>query len=449
MTKKLLLIDDEEKLRQLLARIIQLEWDDIEISQASNLKAGLQILKQKEIDVIICDVKLPDGNGVEFVLEAKKQQPLAEILLMTAYGQIADGVQAIKNGAFDYMTKGDDNNKIIPLLYKAMEKVDLAKKVHRLEQQVGKKYAFEQVIGESKELKEAISLGKKVAHTDSTVLLLGETGTGKEVFAQAIHYESDRKGKAFVAVNCSAISKDILESELFGHLAGSFTGALKDKKGLFEEANGGTIFLDEMGEMPLELQAKMLRVLETGEFLKVGDSKVTRVNVRVIAATNRELEKEAEEGHFRSDLFYRLSVFSIKLPSLKERTGDIPLLVRHFVGIQAAKMNRKVPKISDDYISALDGRLWKGNVRELKNIIERSLILMEGDTLELDSLPYDIQQGAQLDQPSSGLSLSEVEKRHIQKVLVHSKGNKAEAARLLEIGIATLYRKLDEYKLNN
>ncbi|MGN5954201.1 sigma-54-dependent transcriptional regulator [Sphingobacterium lactis] len=449
MTKKLLLIDDEEKLRQLLARIIQLEWDDIEISQASNLKAGLQILKQKEIDVIICDVKLPDGNGVEFVLEAKKQQPLAEILLMTAYGQIADGVQAIKNGAFDYMTKGDDNNKIIPLLYKAMEKVDLAKKVHRLEQQVGKKYAFEQVIGESKELKEAISLGKKVAHTDSTVLLLGETGTGKEVFAQAIHYESDRKGKAFVAVNCSAISKEILESELFGHLAGSFTGALKDKKGLFEEANGGTIFLDEMGEMPLELQAKMLRVLETGEFLKVGDSKVTRVNVRVIAATNRELEKEAEEGHFRSDLFYRLSVFSIKLPSLKERTGDIPLLVRHFVGIQAAKMNRKVPKISEDYISALDGRLWKGNVRELKNIIERSLILMEGDTLELDSLPYDIQQGAQLDQPNSGLSLSEVEKRHIQKVLVHSKGNKAEAARLLEIGIATLYRKLDEYKLNN
>ena len=449
MTKKLLLIDDEEKLRQLLARIIQLEWDDIEISQASNLKAGLQILKQKEIDVIICDVKLPDGNGVEFVLEAKKQQPLAEILLMTAYGQIADGVQAIKNGAFDYMTKGDDNNKIIPLLYKAMKKVDLAKKVHRLEQQVGKKYAFEQVIGESKELKEAISLGKKVAHTDSTVLLLGETGTGKEVFAQAIHYESDRKGKAFVAVNCSAISKEILESELFGHLAGSFTGALKDKKGLFEEANGGTIFLDEMGEMPLELQAKMLRVLETGEFLKVGDSKVTRVNVRVIAATNRELEKEAEEGHFRSDLFYRLSVFSIKLPSLKERTGDIPLLVRHFVGIQAAKMNRKVPKISEDYISALDGRLWKGNVRELKNIIERSLILMEGDTLELDSLPYDIQQGAQLDQPNSGLSLSEVEKRHIQKVLVHSKGNKAEAARLLEIGIATLYRKLDEYKLNN
>src|SRR5690606_18196812 len=300
MLKKILLIDDEDKLRQLLARIIQLEWDDQEVFQAANLKAGYQILKTKDIDVVLCDVKLPDGNGVEAVLEIKKLQPLAEVLLMTAFGQIPDGVQAIKNGAFDYMTKGDDNNKVIPLINKAFQKVEMAKRLVQLQEKVGKKYSFDQVVGKSKELQNAISLGKKVAQTDATVLLLGETGTGKEVFAQAIHYDSKRNAKSFVALNCSAVSKDLLESELFGHVAGAFTGALKDKKGLFEEANQGTLFLDEIGEMPIELQAKLLRVLETGEFLKVGESRPTKVDVRVIAATNRNLEQESEDGQFRS-----------------------------------------------------------------------------------------------------------------------------------------------------
>src|SRR5690606_25545345 len=252
MQNRMLIIDDEDKLRQLLARIIELEWEDLEIQQAADLKTGLQQLKQREFDVVISDVKLPDGNGVDFVLEIKKQQPLTEVILMTAYGQISDGVQAIKNGAFDYMTKGDDNNKIIPLLYKAFEKVKMAKRIAKLEAQVGKKYSFDQIIGQSRELKNAINLAERVAPTDSTVLLLGETGTGKEVFAQAIHYASKRSAKSFVAINCSAFSKDVLESELFGHIAGSFTGAMKDKAGLFEEANLGTIFLDEIGEMPLE-----------------------------------------------------------------------------------------------------------------------------------------------------------------------------------------------------
>jgi len=447
MLKKILLIDDEDKLRQLLARIIQLEWDDLEVFQAANLKAGYQILKTKDIDVVLCDVKLPDGNGVEAVLEIKKLQPLAEVLLMTAFGQIADGVQAIKNGAFDYMTKGDDNNKVIPLINKAFQKVEMAKRLMQLEEKVGKKYSFDQVVGKSKELQNAISLGKKVAQTDATVLLLGETGTGKEVFAQAIHYDSKRNSKSFVALNCSAVSKDLLESELFGHVAGAFTGAMKDKKGLFEEANQGTLFLDEIGEMPVELQAKLLRVLETGEFLKVGESRPTKVNVRVIAATNRNLEQEAEEGMFRSDLYYRLSVFAITLPSLKERTSDIPLLVKHFVALQAAKLNMPVPKIDDSYIDLLQKHTWKGNVRELKNSIERSLILIEGDTLDANALPYEFCMQEGTSNSLSAMALAEMERKHIQKVLAFTKGNKAEAARLLEIGVATLYRKIEEYKI--
>lgn len=447
MLKKILLIDDEDKLRQLLARIIQLEWDDLEVFQAANLKAGYQILKTKEIDVVLCDVKLPDGNGVEAVLEIKKLQPLAEVLLMTAFGQIADGVQAIKNGAFDYMTKGDDNNKVIPLINKAFQKVEMAKRLMQLEEKVGKKYSFDQVVGKSKELQNAISLSKKVAQTDATVLLLGETGTGKEVFAQAIHYDSKRNSKSFVALNCSAVSKDLLESELFGHVAGAFTGALKDKKGLFEEANQGTLFLDEIGEMPIELQAKLLRVLETGEFLKVGESRPTKVNVRVIAATNRNLEQEAEEGMFRSDLYYRLSVFTITLPSLKDRTSDIPLLVKHFVALQAAKLNMPIPKIDDSYIDLLQKHTWKGNVRELKNSIERSLILIDGDTLDANALPYEFCMQEGTSNSLSAMALAEMERKHIQKVLAFTKGNKAEAARLLEIGVATLYRKIEEYKI--
>lgn len=447
MLKKILLIDDEDKLRQLLARIIQLEWDDLEVFQAANLKAGYQILKTKDIDVVLCDVKLPDGNGVEAVLEIKKLQPLAEVLLMTAFGQIPDGVQAIKNGAFDYMTKGDDNNKVIPLINKAIQKVEMAKRLVQLQEKVGKKYSFDQVVGKSKELQNAISLGKKVAQTDATVLLLGETGTGKEVFAQAIHYDSKRNAKSFVALNCSAVSKDLLESELFGHVAGAFTGALKDKKGLFEEANQGTLFLDEIGEMPIELQAKLLRVLETGEFLKVGESRPTKVDVRVIAATNRNLEQESEDGQFRSDLYYRLSVFTITLPSLKERTSDIPLLVKHFVALQAAKLNMPVPKIDDSYIDLLQKHSWKGNVRELKNSIERSLILIEGDTLDANALPYEFCMQEGTSNSLSAMALAEIERKHIQKVLAFTKGNKAEAARLLEIGVATLYRKIEEYKI--
>lgn len=300
---KILIIDDEVQIRTLLTRMMELEGYDV--CQAGDCRAALKQLELQNPDVVLCDVFLPDGNGVDLVLAIKKAAPNVEVILLTAHGNIPDGVQAIKNGAFDYITKGDDNNKIIPLISRAVEKARMNVRLEKLEKKVGQTYSFDSILGESKVLKDAVSLAQKVSGTDVPVLLTGETGTGKEVFAQAIHYSSKRARQNFVAVNCSSFSKELLESEMFGHKAGSFTGALKDKKGLFEEANNGTIFLDEIGEMAFEQQAKLLRILETGEYIKIGDTKPTRVNVRIIAATNRNLSQEIVAGRFREDLFYR------------------------------------------------------------------------------------------------------------------------------------------------
>ncbi|PZT99346.1 MAG: sigma-54-dependent Fis family transcriptional regulator, partial [Chryseobacterium sp.] len=306
---KILVIDDEEKIRTLLSKILSLEG--FEVFQASDLANAKKRLEFSDIDVVVCDVKLPDGSGVDFVKKIKEKYDVVEVILLTAFGNIPDGVQAIKNGAFDYITKGDDNNKIIPLVYKALEKASLNKRISQLERQLGDRHSFDSIVGHSKKLKLAIESAKKVAVTDATVLLTGETGTGKEVFANAIHNASKRTKYNFIAINCSAFSKELLENELFGHKAGAFTGAVKDSKGIFEEANNGTVFLDEIGEMPLDLQAKLLRVLESGEFLKVGDNKPTKIDVRIIAATNRDLEKEIEEGNFREDLYYRINIFTM------------------------------------------------------------------------------------------------------------------------------------------
>ncbi len=447
---KILIIDDEEKIRTLLSRIISLEGFDV--FQASDLKNAKKRLEVSEIDVIISDVKLPDGSGVEFSKIIKDNYPASEVILLTAFGNIPDGVQSIKNGAFDYITKGDDNNRIIPLVYKALEKVKLNKRLFQLEKQLGDKHSFENIIGKSSLIKSAINSAKKVAVTDATVLLTGETGTGKEVFAQAIHNAGNRSKQNFIAINCSAFGKDLLENELFGHKAGAFTGAMKDSKGIFEEANNGTVFLDEIGEMPLDLQAKLLRVLESGEFLKVGDSKPTKVNVRIIAATNRDLQKEIDNGNFREDLYYRINIFNIVLPSLRERTSDIEELACFFLRKLSSKVGKKITGISDEYLNLLKKHPWKGNIRELRNIIERSVILEDTQELSVSSLPFDLQQNPitilSENKVLSAFSMASAEKLHIQKILNHTKGNKAEAARLLEIGIATLYRKIEEYKIS-
>ncbi|AEA42547.1 two component, sigma54 specific, transcriptional regulator, Fis family [Fluviicola taffensis DSM 16823] len=444
--KQLLIIDDEEKHRSLLARIIRSEG--YEVFEAGDCESGLKKLAQKAINVILCDVKLPDGNGIDLVPKIKERFPDVEIILLTAFGNISDSVQAMKDGAFDYIVKGNDNDKIIPLLSRAFEKVELRKRVRDLEKRVGKKYTFDSIIGNSPSILKAIELARKVSTTDATVLLTGETGTGKEVFAEAIHFASGRSNNSFVALNCSAFSKEILESELFGHKQGSFTGAIKDQKGLIEEANGGTLFLDEIGEMPLELQAKLLRLLETSEYLKIGDTKPSHSNFRLIAATNRDLKKESEEQHFRSDLYFRLNVFQVELPSLNSRVKDIKPLTKHFVEQFSAKSNRKTLGIDEGFLEKLSLYSWPGNIRELKNIVERAVILAEMNTLTIDDLPPEIQFiQEQKNNTLSAFSMASVEKLHIQKVLNHAKGNKAEAARLLEIGIATLYRKIEEYKL--
>lgn len=447
---KILIIDDEVQIRTLLTRMMELEGYDV--CQAGDCRAALKQLELQNPDVVLCDVFLPDGNGVDLVLAIKKAAPNVEVILLTAHGNIPDGVQAIKNGAFDYITKGDDNNKIIPLISRAVEKARMNVRLEKLEKKVGQTYSFDSILGESKVLKDAVSLAQKVSGTDVPVLLTGETGTGKEVFAQAIHYSSKRARQNFVAVNCSSFSKELLESEMFGHKAGSFTGALKDKKGLFEEANNGTIFLDEIGEMAFELQAKLLRILETGEYIKIGDTKPTRVNVRIIAATNRNLSQEIVAGRFREDLFYRLSVFQIHLPPLRERAGDIRLLAKAFIKSFAEQLARPVVEIAPAFLEALDSQPWKGNIRELRNVIERSMIVCESGYLDIADLPFDIQNAYyehSNDSSPGSFELSAMERRHIARVLEYTKGNKTEAARLLKIGLTTLYRKIEEYKISD
>ncbi len=441
----ILIVEDDVKIRSLLKRILSLEG--YTILEAGDLRTASRVLGKEEINVIVCDVMLPDGNGIGFAKEVKSKQAGIEIVILTAHGSIADGVQAMRNGAFDYLTKGDDNDKLIPLVSHAMEKARLQAKVLELEQQMKQSFNFGNIVGKSPQILGTISLAEKVAPLDTTVLLLGETGTGKELFARAIHVGGKRAAGTFVALNCSAFSRNLLESEIFGHKAGAFTGAIKDKKGLVEEADGGTLFLDEIGEMDIELQAKLLRVLETNEFIKVGDTKYTKVDVRIIAATNRNLEDDVKQGKFRQDLFYRLNVFAIQIPALRDRRKDIPLLAEYFLKMFAQKATHLVDSMSKDFLELLQHHEWKGNIRELKNVIERAVILSTGPELTISSLPSEFQTLEYRSPALSSFNLNSVEKMHIQRVLKHTRGNKVEAAKLLNIGLTTLYRKIEEYNL--
>ena len=406
----------------------------------------------------ICPIESPEGQNIGLITSLAGYAKINEYgFIMTPYHKVVNGVvtdevcyltadeekgHAISQAA----VKLDDNNKIIPLISRAMAqaKKNVGEKVKTEETQ---SFSFDAIKGKSEGMQQAVALARKVSATDVTVLLTGETGTGKEVFAQAIHRNSLRKENAFVAVNCSAFSKDLLESEIFGHKAGSFTGAMKDKKGLFEVADNGTIFLDEIGEMAFELQAKLLRVLEAGEYIKIGDTKPTKVNVRVISATNRDLKKEIEQGNFREDLYYRLSVFQIHLPPLRERKEDIELLAESFIQLFSKKLGKQVEGMAPEFLKALKAADWRGNIRELRNVIERSMIVCDKQ-LTLQDLPIEIQNARQEDYSGKNYSefeLAAMEKRHIAKVLQHTKGNKTEASRLLKIGLTTLYRKIEEY----
>ena len=440
---KILLIDDEPTIRMLLSRILELEG--YEVLKAKDRATALYILNKQEVQVVLCDVFLPDGNGVDMVQELQPLAPNAKIILLTAHGNIPDGVQAIKNGAFDYIVKGDDNRKIIPIVSRAMDAIAAEQKQQSKKKDVrANTVTFGNIVGKSPALAHVISQASKVAATDVAVLINGETGTGKELFAQAIHNASHRSAGAFLALNCSAFSRELLESELFGYKEGAFTGAVKDKRGLLEEANHGTVFLDEIGEMALELQSKLLRVLETGEFVKVGDTKTTRVDVRIISATNRILKEEIANGRFREDLYFRLSVFRIELPPLRQRREDILLLAQHFAERFSKQIGCPVPALSPDAKSLFLSYPWPGNVREMMNTMEHALIVCDSEVTRED-LPIDMLSDESSTQVDDSLDLKSVERNHIIKVLHHTHGNKTETARLLKIGLTTLYRKIEEY----
>ena len=443
----ILIIDDEDDIRRLLKRILKLEG--YRVDDAATGREGLRMALAGEYEVCICDVRLPDANGLELTAQIKEGRPATEVIQLTANGSISDGVVAIKAGAYDYLQKGANNARLLPLVERASEKARTQYRLRRIEARNAERYGFDQIIGTSPAIATSKRLAEQVAGTDATVLITGPTGTGKEVFAHAIHYGSRRSAGPFLAVNCAAFSRELLESEIFGHVAGAFTGANKTKKGLFEEADGGTIFLDELGEMDLGLQARLLRVLENGTFMKVGSTTEQRVDVRVIAATNRDLLAEAEAGSFRLDLYYRLSTFVIALPALAERPEDIRPLAEHFVATLAPSVNPRVKGMDRDFEQGLLRLPWRGNVRELRNALERALILARGERLTAEDLPTASEEGAvaggaePADEDAAAVSLADLESRHIAKVMRAVAGNKSRAAEILGIGLSTLYRKLD------
>jgi len=442
---KVLIIDDEPELRNLIKRLLELEG--FSILTAGNSAEALEILNKNEIDIVVSDVRLPDKSGLELLPIIKKQFPLIEVIILTAYGRIEDGVNAIKEGAFDYIVKGDEDNKLIFVVKNAHEKVKMANRISHLEKNVLSKYSFDSITGSSPLILEAISIAKKSANSEAPILVFGETGTGKEVFAQSIHYESNRRNEPFVAINCSGFAKDLLESEMFGYKAGAFTGAVKNKKGLFEEADRGTLFLDEIGDMDIALQAKLLRVLENNTFIKAGDTKETSVDVRVIAATNKDLKKLIGEGKFRDDLFYRISVIQINLPPLRKRVDDIKELADNFINIFSKKLKKNIPVIEQTFYDKLCSYTFPGNTRELKNIIERIILLFDKSTLTASDLTLEITNRLDEYSISKPEKLEDVERNHILSVLKSVDNNKNEAADILGIGLTTLYRKLNDYKL--
>ena len=443
---KILIVDDEPTIRMLLSRILELEG--YEVLKAKDRATALYTLRKQEVQVVLCDVFLPDGNGVDMVRELQQLAPAAKIILLTAHGNIADGVQAIKNGAFDYIVKGDDNRKIIPIVSRAMDAISSEQKKKTSGRKTAKMNTFDTIVGGSAAIADVVKQARKVAATDVTVLINGETGTGKEVFAQAIHSASRRAENAFLALNCSAFSRELLESELFGYKAGAFTGAVKDKRGLLEEANHGTLFLDEIGEMALELQSKLLRVLETGEFVKVGDTKTTRVDVRILSATNRNLKEEIAAGRFREDLYFRLSVFRIELPPLRRRKEDILPLAKHSIDKYSAQIGCPAPGLSSEVKDLFLSYQWPGNVREMMNAVEHALIVCDGK-ITCHDLPIDMLSVEPSSAADDSFDLKSVERNHIIRVLRHTNGNKTETARLLKIGLTTLYRKIEEYGIKD
>ncbi|MGZ3749298.1 MAG: sigma-54-dependent transcriptional regulator, partial [Pseudobdellovibrionaceae bacterium] len=387
--KRILIVDDEESFRHMLSVILIKEGYEVDTS--SNGEEGLQKASASPFDQILCDIRMPRMDGLVFLREIKKTGAETTVIMMSAYGTVDTAIEAMKLGAYDYISKPFKPDEIILTLRKSEEREQLRKENQLLRKEVGKEYSFENIVSKNEKMQKMFDVIKKVSQYKSTVLITGESGTGKELVARALHYNSDRSQSPFVAVNCGAIPENLLESELFGHAKGAFTDAIRTKKGLFEEADGGTLFLDEIGELPGQLQVKLLRVLQEGEIRRIGESKPIQIDVRIVAATVKDLSNEVNEGHFREDLFYRLNVLPIHIPPLRERREDIPLLIQHFIGKYNQTMNKNVADVDHNALDTLMNYKWYGNVRELENTIERAIVLSEKNNIGLENLPIEIQ----------------------------------------------------------
>lgn len=446
---KVMVVDDDGGMRGLVADF--LSGEGYGVSAFDNAENAVDALVEAETDLILSDLKMGGGmNGIEFLAEVKERRPETEIIIMTAYGSIDLAVKAIKAGAYHFITKPFQLKELLQIVEKAIEQRAMKIDYERLREEVEGRYQYYNIIGKSTNMRVIFDLMKRISHNVSNVLIEGASGTGKELVAKAIHYNGPRKNMPFVPINCSAIPDGLLESELFGHQKGSFTGATLTRKGLFIEASGGTLYLDEIGELGTGLQAKLLRAIQEREIRPVGTNEPVSIDTRIVASTNRNLKVEVEAGRFREDLYYRLNVIPIRIPLLSERVEDIPLLVRHFIEKTAKETDSPVERISSEAMDALLKHEWRGNVRELENIIERSVVLCRGEILEGGDISFDRdakEESVLNEAVMDGISLEELERRYIQQVLRDVGGKKAKAARILKISRRTLYRKQNKYEV--
>ena len=444
MTKmpRILVVDDEAAMRQSLK-----DWlmeDDYEVDLAASGEDAISMARDRSWDIILLDLKMPGMDGLETMSRLKKMIPETEILMMTAYGSIDTAVQAMKEGAFDYLVKPFDPDEIDMLIKKIVAHKELVLENILLRKKLAERHQYDEIIGKGDAMQGVFDLISRVARTDSTVLITGESGTGKELIAQAIHGNSNRCYMPFIAVSCGALPDSLLESELFGYEKGAFTGAENSKKGRFEMANKGTLFLDEIGDISLKTQVDLLRVLQQRELMRLGSEEVIKVDVRILAATNRDLQKAIKENRFREDLYYRLNVISIHVPPLRERKEDIPLLVKAFIEKYCLELNKEVVKIAPSALKLLLGYDWPGNVRELENVIERALVIGSGKKIASEDLPFSRKEIEPYEFPKS---LKMMEKLHIERILDESDWNISLAARELGIDRQTLYNKIEKYQI--
>ncbi len=445
---KVLIVDDEASMRHMLSLLLKKEGYGVD--EAKEGAEALEKLAGEEFDFILCDIRMPKMDGMDFLRRAVEMRLPSTIIMMSAYGTIDTAVEAMKLGAYDYISKPFKTDEVLLTLRKAEERERLIRENISLKKQ----YHFENIVAKSKEMHEIFETIKKISKYKTTVLITGESGTGKELVARAIHFNSPRADKPFVTINCGAIPENLLESELFGHRKGSFTGAVQSKRGLFEEADEGSIFLDEIGELPLQLQVKLMRVLQEGEIRRVGDTEPIMVDVRIIAATIKDLEREVEGGNFRDDLLYRLNVLNIRIPPLRERKEDIPLLIEHFIGKHNQTLSKRIEGIDPEAMELLLDCEWRGNVRELENVIERAMVLTDEER-RIQAKYFALSPGPEsegfrsLSLSGDGLSIKkgsrELEIELIKKALQRTKGNRTQAARLLEISCRALIYKIKDY----